>query len=147
MPTTLVKKEGVTHDWYHVDADGKIVGRLASRIAMVLMGKHKPIYTPHVDCGDYVVVTNCEKVRFTGNKWLDKVYRHHTGYIGGLVEETAEKMRDRHPDRILQQAVKRMLPKTKLGRHMLKKLKIYAGPEHPHAVHQPKELQIQTRRS
>ncbi len=146
MTTTIATKKKIVQEWFHVDATDKIVGRLAVRLATILMGKHKPIYTPHVDCGDFVVVTNCEKVRFTGNKWTDKVYRHHTGYIGGLVEESAEKLRERHPDRILRQAVKRMLPKTKLGRQMLKKLKIYAGPEHPHVAQEPKELEISTGR-
>lgn len=144
--TTMEKKETVKHDWFHVDGTDQVVGRLATRLAMILMGKHKPTYTPHVDCGDFVVVTNCEKVRFTGQKWQNKVYRYHTGYIGGLVENTAEEIRDAHPDRILRKAVQRMLPKTKMGRQMLKKLKIYAGPEHPHAAQNPSVLEIKTGR-
>lgn len=144
--TTMEKKETVRRDWFFVDGTEQVVGRLATRLAMILMGKHKPTYTPHVDCGDFVVVTNCEKVRFTGQKWQKKVYRYHTGYIGGLVEHTAEEIRDAHPDRILRKAVQRMLPKTKMGRQMLKKLKIYAGAEHPHAAQNPKALDIKTGR-
>lgn len=146
MKTFVAKKETVKQDWHVVDAAGQIVGRLATRIATILMGKHKPIYTPHVDTGDFVVLVNCEKVKFTGNKWEKKVYRHHTGHIGGLVEKTAATVLARHPDRIMRLAVRRMLPKTKLGRHMLKKLKIYAGPDHPHAAQNPQELVIETRR-
>jgi large subunit ribosomal protein L13 len=146
MKTTIAKKETVQRDWYHVDGDGQVVGRLAVRLAMMLMGKHKPIYTPHVDCGDFVVVTNCEKVVFTGRKWEDKVYRRHTGHIGGLVEETAGEVLAKHPDRILRKAVQRMLPKTKLADAMLLKLKIYSGAEHPHAAQNPKELTINARR-
>lgn len=144
--TTMEKKETVRQDWFLVDGTEQVVGRLAVRLAMILMGKHKPTYTPHVDCGDFVVVTHCEKVRFTGQKWQKKIYRYHTGYIGGLVENTAEEIRDAHPDRILRKAVQRMLPKTKMGRQMLKKLKIYAGAEHPHAAQNPKVLDIKTGR-
>ena len=146
MTTTVARRGAAEQQWHHVDANGLIVGRLAVRLAVVLMGKHKPIYTPHVDCGDFVVVTNCEKVCFTGTKWTDKMYRHHTRYIGGLVEQSAQEVLTRHPERILRDAVKRMLPKTKLGRQMLKKLKLYVGPEHPHAAQQPKTLAIQTGR-
>ncbi len=145
--TYSAKMNEIRPEWYVVDATDQVVGRLATRIAMILMGKHKPTYTPHVDTGDFVVVTNCEKVRFTGQKWRNKVYRHHTGHIGGLVTTTAANMRKEHPDRILRLAVRRMLPKTTLGRHMLKKLKIYAGSEHPHAAQNPQELTIETRRS
>ncbi len=147
MPTTMAKKGSVERKWFHVDASGQVVGRLASRIAPILMGKHKPIYTPHVDCGDFVVVTNCEKVVFTGKKWIKKEYRHHTGLMGGLKVEPAARVRDRHPDRILRMAVRRMLPKTKLGRAMLKKLKIYAGPEHPHTAQQTQPMAVETRRT
>lgn len=147
MKTTMATKESVQNDWYVVDGTDQIVGRLASRIAMILMGKHKPTYTPHVDCGDFVVVTNCEKVVFTGNKWRDKVYRHHTGWIGGLVEQSASRVRDHHPDRILRLAVRRMLPKTKMGRKMLKKLKIFAGDAHPHEAQQPQVLELDFKRS
>ena len=117
--------------WFAVDLDGETVGRAASRIAHILRGKHKPTYTPHVDTGDYVVVVNAEKVKFTGNKWEKKTYSWYTGYPGQKTE-TAEKRRERHPDRILREAVRRMLPKSKLGRQMLSKLKIYAGTDHPH---------------
>ena len=145
--STVAKKETVAQDWYLVDATDQIVGRLAVRLATILMGKHKPIYTPHVDTGDFLVVVNCEKVHFTGKKWERKVYRHHTGRIGGLKEAKAADVLRRHPDRILRQAVKRMLPKTKLGRKMIKKLKIYAGSEHPHQAQEPQELVIKTRRN
>lgn len=146
MKTTVANKNNIEQKWYVVDGTDQIVGRLATRIAMILMGKHKPIYTANVDCGDFVVVTNCEKVAFTGQKWNKKVYRHHTGHIGHLVEESASLVRDRHPDRILRMAVKRMLPKTKLGRAMLKKLKIVAGPEHTHHAQNPETLEIDARR-
>lgn len=146
MKTTFAKKETVEQRWYVVDATDQVVGRLATRLATILMGKHKPAYTPHVDCGDYVVVVNCEKVVFTGQKWQNKMYRRHTGTLGGLVEEKASLVRDQHPDRILLQAVKRMLPKTNLGKQMLKKLKLFAGPEHSHAAQNPEPLTIETRR-
>ena len=126
--------------WHLADGDGQVVGRLAVRVATVLMGKHRPDYTPHVNNGDYVILVNCEKVRFTGNKWRDKVYRHHTGYIGGLREVSADRVRQQHPDRVMRLAVKRMLPKGKLGEAMLKKFKIFAGPEHPHQAQDPKPL-------
>lgn len=141
--TTMAKKETVERAWYHVDATGHTVGRLAARLSRILMGKHKPIYTPHVDCGDFVVVTNCEKVQFTGKKWTQKIYRHHSMYLGGLKEETAARLLRRHPDRILRLAVQRMLPKTKLGRKMIRKLKIYAGPEHPHSAQKPQDLRLE----
>lgn len=144
--TTMAKKETVQRDWYVVDATDYVVGRLAAQLAEILMGKKKAIYTPHVDCGDFVVVTNCEKVCFTGKKWQNKLYRHHTRYLGGLVEELAEDIREEHPERILFKAVQRMMPKTKMGRHMLTKLRIYAGNEHPHVAQEPKELKIDTRR-
>ena len=147
MKTTVAKQETVEREWFLVDGTDQVVGRLATEIATILMGKHKPIYTPHVDCGDYVIVTNCEKVAFTGKKWQDKMYRHHTGHLGGLVEESASRVRARHPDRILRLAVRRMLPKTKLGRRMLKKLKLYAGPEHDNVAQQPKPLDIKARRT
>lgn len=146
MKTTLVSKEKVKQEWYAVDATGQVVGRLATEIATILMGKHKADYTPYVDCGDFVVVTNCEKVVFSGKKWQDKVYRHHTRYLGGLVEEQALKVRELHPERIIALAVRRMLPKSALGKHMFKKLKVYAGAEHPHAAQQPKTLEIDARR-
>lgn len=144
--TTVAKPQTVNPTWVHVDATDQVVGRLAVRIATILMGKHKPTYTPHVDTGDFVVVTNCEKVYFTGQKWEKKMYRHHTTYVGGLKEFTAETVLDAHPDRILYQAVKRMLPKTKLGRHMIMKLKIYAGAEHVHEAQQPVDLDVTSTR-
>ncbi len=144
--TYAAKPRDVTRQWWHVDATDQVVGRVASRIAVVLMGKHKPTYTPHVDTGDFVVVTNAEKVTFTGKKWAEKVYRHHTGYVGGIVETPAARMRARKPERILELAVRRMLPKTKLGGRMLKKLKVYAGPDHPHAAQQPRDLDVSATR-
>jgi large subunit ribosomal protein L13 len=146
MKTTLAKNETVERQWVHVDATDQVVGRVASRIAMILMGKHKPIYTRHVDTGDFVVVTNAEKVVFTGQKWVQKEYRHHTGYVGGLVSLPAERVRREHPERILYEAVRRMLPKNRLGRKMIKKLKIYAGPEHPHGAQQPADLDVSSTR-
>ena len=140
--TTLVTTEDRVRRWRLVDADGQVVGRLASRLAMILMGKDKPTYTPHIDTGDFVVVLNCEKVAFTGTKWTNKVYRHHSGWIGGLKETSAERLRARHPDRILRLAVQRMLPKGKLGKKMLKKLNIYAGAEHPHAAQNPEPMNL-----
>lgn len=145
--TTVAKAGQVPQKWYLVDAEGQTVGRMATRLATILMGKHKPTYTPHVDCGDFIVVINCEKVVFTGQKWDQKLYRHHTGYIGGLVEEKASRLLRRFPDRVLRQAVRRMLPKTKLGRKMLKKLKIYAGTDHPHGAQGPEALEINARRA
>ncbi len=135
---TYVAKPGeVNKDWWHVDADGLIVGRLASRIAVILMGKHRPTYTPHVDTGDFVVVTNAEKVVFSGNKLEKKEYTWYTGYPG-LRSETAATRLERKPEQILREAVRRMLPKNKLGRQMLSKLKVYRGSEHPHQAQNPK---------
>jgi large subunit ribosomal protein L13 len=126
--------------WYVVDATGETVGRLATRVARVLTGKNKPTYTPFIDMGDHVVIVNAEKVVFKGNKLQDKMYRHHTGYPGGLKEVTARDMMQRHPERVLEQAIKGMLPKTKLGRAMAKKLKVYVGPNHPHEAQKPVSL-------
>jgi len=128
--------------WVVIDADGKTVGRLATTAASLLMGKTKPSYTPYIDVGDHVVIINAEKVVFTGNKLKDKMYRHHTGWPGGLKEITAEKLMQRFPERILEQAIRGMLPKNKLGRHMGKKLKVYAGPDHPHQAQQPEALNL-----
>ena len=128
--------------WYVIDANGKTVGRLATEAARLLMGKNKPSYTPFLDVGDHVVVINAEKVVFTGNKWRDKVYRHHTGWPGGLKEVTALKQLQRHPERILEAAILGMLPKNKLGRKMGKKLKVYVGSDHPHQAQQPKALAL-----
>lgn len=142
MKTFSAKAQAVEHDWYVVDAADKTLGRLASDIAMRLRGKHKPEYTPHVDTGDYIVVINCEKVRVTGNKAKDKTYYHHTGYPGGIKDISFEKLIEKAPERVLQKAVKGMLPKGPLGRAMFKKLKVYAGGEHPHTAQQPRELKI-----
>ena len=153
MSTTyMAKKESVRPRWYVADADGEIVGRFATRLATILMGKHKPTYTPHVDCGDYLVVVNVERVRFSGapvahkshpyftQKMLKKEYDSYSGYPGGRKVRTAAQILDSHPERILHEAVRRMLPKNKLGRQMLKKLKLCVGPTHSHQAQQPQEL-------
>ncbi|MGY8767408.1 MAG: 50S ribosomal protein L13 [Pirellulales bacterium] len=138
--TTFVAKPGqVEQKWWIVDAEDKVVGRLASDLAVILMGKHRPTYTAHVDTGDYIVVINAEKVKFTGKKWENKRYTWYTGYTG-LRSETAEKRMERHPDWILQEAVRRMLPKNKLATQMLRKLKVFVGPEHTHQAQQPEPL-------
>ena len=142
MKTFSAKPHEVTRDWFVVDASGKVLGRLAAEIARRLRGKHKAIYTPHVDTGDYIVVVNVDKIRVTGNKATDKKYYRHSGYPGGIYETTFEKLLQRHPERVLEKAVKGMLPKGSLGYAMLKKLKCYAGAEHPHAAQQPKVLEI-----
>ena len=142
MKTFSAKAEDVTRDWYVVDAADKTLGRLASEIAHRLRGKHKAEYTPHVDTGDYIVVVNAEKVRVTGAKASDKMYHHHTGYPGGLKSISFEKLIDKAPERVIQGAVKGMLPRNPLGRAMFKKLKVYAGSEHPHAAQQPQALNI-----
>lgn len=140
--TYSAKPAEVERDWFVVDATDQVVGRLASRIATILRGKHKPMYTPHVDTGDFVVVINAEKVRFTGNKEVQKQYFSYSGYPGGERLRSPEAMRERHPTFIVQNAVKGMLPKGPLGRAMLKKLKVYEGPDHPHQAQQPSELTI-----
>ena len=142
IKTFIAKKEDVQRDWYVIDATDKVLGRMASRIAMILQGKTKPIYTPHVDTGDFIIVTNAEKIKLTGNKMNEKVYYTHSGYPGGFKEIPIKKWMDKHPDRVVNMAVKRMLPKTKLGSAMLKKLKVYAGPDHSHEAQQPKTLEI-----
>ncbi len=142
MKTYSAKPETVQRDWYVVDATGKNLGRLASEIARRLRGKHKPEYTPHVDTGDYIIVINAEKVAVTGRKETDKVYYHHTGYIGNLKSITLGKLRQKAPERIIEHAVRGMLPKNPLGRAMYRKLKVYAGPEHRHAAQQPQPLDI-----
>ena len=141
MKTYSAKKEDVVRKWVLVDADGKILGRLASEVASLLRGKHKPIFTPHVDTGDHVVVVNAEKIRLTGRKLVQKVYYHHTGYPGGLRSTTAGKLLSEKPERIIQKAVRGMLPKNKLGHAMLKKLKVYRGPQHPHQAQKPEAVQ------
>lgn len=142
MKTFSAKPESVQREWFIVDADGKTLGRLASEIAHRLRGKHKAEYTPHVDTGDYIVVINAEKVHVTGNKAKDKMYYHHTGYVGNLKSISFEKLIERAPERALETAVKGMLPKNPLGRAMFKKLKVYPGNEHPHTAQQPKPLSV-----
>ncbi len=142
MKTFSAKPEDVRRDWFVVDASGKTLGRLASEIARRLRGKHKPEYTPHVDTGDYIVVVNAEKIRVTGNKMKDKMYHRYTGYIGNLKSMPLEKLMDKAPERALEYAVKGMLPRNRLGRKMLSKLRIYAGPEHAHQAQQPTPLDI-----
>ena len=142
MTTVSAKPAEVRRDWYVVDAEGKTLGRMASEIARRLKGKHKPTYTPHVDTGDYVVVINAEKLRVTGNKMQDKMYHHHTGYIGNLKSINMEKLLDTAPERVLETAVKGMMPRNPLGRAMMRKLRVYAGPEHGHQSQQPKVLDI-----
>jgi large subunit ribosomal protein L13 len=142
MKTFSAKPAEVRRDWYVVDATNKTLGRLSTEIARRLRGKHKPEYTPHVDTGDYIVVVNAEKIRVTGNKLKDKMYHHHTGYIGNLKSTNLEKLLDEAPERALQYAVKGMLPKGPLGRKMLGKLRVFAGPEHNHAAQQPIPLDV-----
>jgi len=142
MKTFSAKAHEVRRDWYVVDAADKTLGRLASEIARRLRGKHKPEYTPHVDTGDYIVVVNAEKIRVTGNKAANKMYHHHTGYIGNMKSISFEKLQAKAPGRVLELAVKGMLPRNPLGRAMYRKLKIFAGSEHQHAAQQPKVLEI-----
>jgi large subunit ribosomal protein L13 len=142
MTTVSTKPADVRRDWYVVDADGKTLGRLATEIARRLRGKHKPEYTPHVDTGDYIVVINAEKIRVTGNKLQQKMYHHHTGYIGNLKSITLEKQLQKAPERVIETAVRGMMPKNKLGRAMFKKLRVYAGSEHQHTAQQPIALDI-----
>ncbi len=142
MKTLSAKPETVKRDWYVVDATDKTLGRLSTEIARRLRGKHKPEYTPHVDTGDYIVVVNAEKVAVTGKKASDKVYHRHTGYIGGLKSITFDKLIEKAPERVIETAVKGMLPRGPLGRAMFKKLKVYAGTEHPHTAQQPQELKV-----
>lgn len=143
MKTFSAKAHEVKRDWYIVDASDKILGRLATEIASRLRGKHKAEYTPHVDTGDYIVVTNVEKLKVTGRKFKDKLYYNHSGFPGGIKEISFEKLQAKHPARILERAVKGMLPKNPLGRDMYRKLKIYVGGEHPHDAQQPKQLDIE----
>ncbi|KOR31207.1 50S ribosomal protein L13 [Achromatium sp. WMS2] len=142
MTTISAKPAEVCHNWYLVDATNQTLGRLASEIAKRLRGKHKAIYTPHVDTGDYIVVVNAEKVRVTGNKLKDKMYYHHTGYIGGMKSISLEKQLQQAPERVLHTAIRGMLPRNPLGRAMLKKLRIFVGPEHTHQAQRPQPLSI-----
>ncbi len=142
MKTYSAKPQDIRRQWHLIDADGKTLGRISTEIARRLRGKHKPEYTPHMDTGDYIVVVNAEKVHVTGNKLADKMYYKHTGYIGNLKSTNLEKLLASKPERVIQQAVKGMMPKGPLGRQMLSKLKIYAGSEHPHAAQQPQALEL-----
>ena len=139
MRTYMPKKGDGEDNWIVLDADDKVLGRLATKVAWALMGKDKPQYAPHVDVGDHVIVINAARVKLTGRKWNDKMYYHHTGYPGGIKQESAAHLRDRAPERIVEQAVYGMLPKSKLGKKMYKKLKVYAGPEHPHQAQMPEQ--------
>jgi large subunit ribosomal protein L13 len=142
MSTPVAKQADLQKDWYIVDLEDKVLGRMASEIAKVLRGKHKAIFTPSVDTGDFVIVLNAEKVRLTGNKLNQKMYHRHSGYTGGLTSVTAGKLLEKTPEELIKKAVKGMLPKNKLGRQMFKKLKVYCGADHPHQAQQPKELQV-----
>lgn len=142
MKTYSAKPENVQREWFVIDAAEQTLGRLATEVARRLKGKHKPEYTPHVDTGDYIVVINADKVRVTGNKTKDKIYYHHTGFPGGLKSISFDKLQDKKPEMIIELAVKGMLPKNPLGRAMYKKMKVYAGAEHPHAAQQPQELKL-----
>ena len=142
MKTYVAKKCDITADWFCLDAEDQILGRLAVRVARLLMGKHKPIYTPNVDCGDFVIVTNAARIRLTGNKAQTKTYERYSYYPGGRKVIPFATMIERHPERIIQHAVRRMLPKNKLAVQMLSKLKVYAGPEHPHAAQKPKPFTL-----
>lgn len=140
MSTFMAKKEEVKRDWYVIDAANKPLGRVASKVAMILRGKHKPIYTPHVDTGDFVIVINADKVALTGKKLDNKMYYHHTGYPGGIKETNARTLMKKSPEKVVYKAVWGMLPHNVLGRKMIKKLKIYSGPQHPHEAQQPQQL-------
>jgi len=142
MKTLFAKEREVKRKWYLIDAEDRILGRLATQIAMRLRGKHKPIFTPHADTGDFIVVINAEKVSLSGKKWDQKIYYRHSGYIGGLKEISAKKLLEKKPEDVVRFAVKGMLPKNSLGRRQLKKLKIYAGPAHPHQAQQLEVLEI-----
>ncbi|ASQ45072.1 50S ribosomal protein L13 [Legionella clemsonensis] len=143
MKTFSAKTHEVKRDWYVIDASDKVLGRLATEIARRLRGKHKAEYTPHVDTGDYIIVTNAEKVTVTGRKFKEKMYYHHTGFPGGIKATSFDKLQQKNPVRIIELAVKGMLPKNPLGREMYRKLKVYAGSEHPHTAQQPKQLEIE----
>tara|TARA_B100001245_G_scaffold159536_1_gene120090 strand:- start:580 stop:1020 length:441 start_codon:yes stop_codon:yes gene_type:complete len=142
MKTYSIKAEEIHKDWFVADADNKALGRLASKVAQILKGKHKPTYTPHMDMGDFVVVVNAEKIRVSGNKEMQKTYFSHSGYPGGTKEVDLYTMRRRFPERVIQNAVKGMLPHNRLGRQMMRNLKIYSGPDHPHSSQQPKVMEF-----
>jgi large subunit ribosomal protein L13 len=140
--TFMANPQNVERKWYVVDAEGQTLGRLAAKVAAILRGKHKPTFTPHVDCGDFVIIVNADKIQLTGKKLHQKVYRRFSGYPGGLKETTAKEMLAKHPTRPLELAIKGMLPHNRLGRAMFRKLKVYAGPEHPHAAQKPEKLEL-----
>ena len=142
MKSYMAKPQDIEHKWYVVDVADQPLGRIASEVAKVLRGKHKPTFTPHMDTGDFVIILNAEKIKLTGKKWQNKKHYRHSGYPGGLKEITYDKLRDKSPERILQLAIKGMLPKNTLGRAQFKKLKVYAGAEHPHQAQQPEELKV-----
>lgn len=139
--TYMARPADIERNWYVVDAEGKVLGRLAAEVATILRGKHKPQFTPHMDTGDFVVIVNAEKIKLTGKKWEQKTYYWHTGYPGGLRSRTANELRSRQPEEIIRKAVWGMMPKNSLGRNQMKKLKIYAGPEHPHMAQMPEPLE------
>ncbi len=142
MKTSSAKPHEIERKWFVIDAQGQTLGRLATRVATVLRGKHKPIYTPHIDCGDYVIVVNAEKINVTGQKLDQKMYYRHSGYPGGLKQVTLRRQLQTHPERVIEAAVRGMLPKNRLGRKMFKKLKVYDGPDHPHQAQQPEPLDL-----
>lgn len=142
MKTFMAKPSDIQNRWWVVDADGRVLGRMATQIAKILQGKHKPSYTPHLDTGDHVIVVNAEKVKLTGRKLEQKSHQYYTGWVGGQREIPYETMMEKEPDRVIRLAVKRMMPKTSLGRNMFKKLRIYAGPEHPHEAQTPEPLDL-----
>ena len=143
MKTYYAKPQEVEREWVLIDAEDQVLGRVATKAATILKGKHKPQYTPHVDTGDFVVIVNADKIRVTGTKATDKVYSRHTGYPGGLKQETFEEAMAKHPERVIEHAVKGMLPKNTLGRAMGKKLKVYVGPDHPHTAQQPRKIDME----
>ncbi len=145
MSTYFPKNGEIPRNWYLVDAEGKTLGRLATEVARVLMGKHKPTYTPHVQTGDFVVVVNAEKVHLTGKKWSDKIYYHHSMYPGGLRERTANEMRAKQPTRMIEKAVRGMLPKNRIGDKLIRKVKVYAGEKHPHQAQKPEPFPVTLR--
>ena len=142
MATTFAKQQEIDRAWHVVDAKGQVLGRLATRVAEILTGKHKPTYVPFLDCGDHVIVVNAAKVMLTGKKDRDKLYIRHSGYPGGLKKETAEEVRAKRPERLIEEAVRGMLPKSRLGRAQFRKLKVYAGPDHPHEAQRPQPISV-----
>jgi large subunit ribosomal protein L13 len=142
MKTAIPSMEGFVRQWHVIDAEDQVLGRVASKAAMVLMGKTKPSFTPFLDTGDHVIVVNADKVRFTGRKETQKIYRRHSGYPGGLTEDSARKVRETRPVRLVEEAIQGMLPKTKLGKQMYRKLKVYAGPKHPHQAQRPVDMTV-----